>query len=411
MSLKTKPNKTSGSSPVFSYGDYTEMSNTPTQQDVINSGKTFKHSVMKTPFMSNQDYQSMEFEMSPGVVKPITVSTPSFKGIDYSAPAPLVYDIDKDEPKCDCNCGLLGNILQIEYWCMSCEKESYIFHAYVNNGQTTWLTGTDGDSIGAVGSFVPLPAGCPATSKRCVWATFYVTINCGEFNCSGEREVNINVCDVNQKMKIIQHPSCKVECGESLIIVNENGTPATDTILRNGTLDFKVTGCCGEVLWTVSVDSGSTLGGSTISGAGVLTAGATSCGSLKVTASCPACNTSTTQYVRVTNAGKWVQTSVCGYPGDGTTKTAIVGKYRYTCSWCCICDSDICTGRICDPSSGCTEGYPYTCCGFPKLGCGNPGTSTPAIGEVGGSGGCCNFAALITHVCHIIGNKVEEWQC
>ncbi|MBI3376778.1 MAG: putative metal-binding motif-containing protein, partial [Nitrospirae bacterium] len=69
------------------------------------------------------------------------------------------------------------------------------------------------------------------------------------------------------------------------------------------------------------------------------------------------------------------------------------------------------TGRICDPSSNCSGSYPYTCCGYPKLGCGNPGTATPAIGEVGGGGGCCNYSALITHVCHIIGNKVDEWQC
>jgi hypothetical protein len=92
----------------------------------------------------------------------------------------------------------------------------------------------------------------------------------------------------------------------ALTIVNEDGTPATDTILRNGTLDFKTTdGCCGDIVWSVSVEAGSTLGGSTITQAGVLTAGATACGSLKVTATCAGCGTSATQDLRITNAGAW----------------------------------------------------------------------------------------------------------
>lgn len=131
-----------------------------------------------------------------------------------------------------------------------------------------------------------------------------------------------------------------IENCSSLTIVDEDGTPATDTILRNGTLDFKTTdGCCGDIVWSVSVETGSTLGGSTITQAGVLTAGSTSCGSLKVTATCGACGTSATQYVRVMDAGQWVEISYTPYcfhgyePGSPAVpgrqvSSCIVGKNR-----------------------------------------------------------------------------------
>ena len=71
---------------------------------------------------------------------------------------------------------------------------------------------------------------------------------------------------------------------------------------------FKTTGdCCGEIQWTVSPETG----GTTILAGGLLIAGATACGSLQVTATCPACGTSATQYVRVTDAGHWVDAGYC----------------------------------------------------------------------------------------------------
>ena len=119
-------------------------------------------------------------------------------------------------------------------------------------------------------------------------------------------------------------PGCETEATHNitvtgdcsaLTIVNENGSPATDTILRNGSLNFKTTGtCCGAIEWTVSPETG----GTTISDMGVLTAGATSCGSLLVTASCPDCGTSDTQYVRVTDAGKWIRVRDTQYCDIGT---------------------------------------------------------------------------------------------
>lgn len=178
----------------------------------------------------------------------------------------------------------------------------------------------------------------------------------------------------------------------------------SETVTTNSSVSYSATGCDGTVTWSVTGT------GASISSNGVLTTGPVSCGGITVTARCSD-GSIATKTARVTNAGQWVQTSICGYPGNGTTKTLITGKNRYTSSWCSICDSSICTGSICDPSPNCSGGWPNTCCGYPKLGCGNPGTATPAIGEVGGMGGCCNFSALITHVCHIIGNKVDEWQC
>lgn len=104
----------------------------------------------------------------------------------------------------------------------------------------------------------------------------------------------------------------------ALTIVNEDGSPATDTILRGGSNDYKVLGDCkGKVNWSVGVEAGSTLGGSTITQAGVLTAGSTSCGSLKVTATCSAYGTSVTHGVRVTNAGQWVLLTHEVYCNDG----------------------------------------------------------------------------------------------
>ena len=172
-----------------------------------------------------------------------------------------------------------------------------------------------------------------------------------------------------------------VDC-EDLIITNEDGSPATDTILRNGTLDFKTTGnCCGNIVWSVSP----TTGGTTISAAGVLHAGSTSCGSLLVTASCPECETSATQYVRVTDAGQWVLTDwcttnmsynfsvlVCDYNVMSGNKLSVCKMYGYSIKATCeaailgkvlTCSVGQSTGRC--TMGGCAEGNPG--CGYWNL--------------------------------------------
>ncbi|MBT9168181.1 MAG: hypothetical protein DDT19_01526 [Syntrophomonadaceae bacterium] len=227
--------KTSGKSPVFSRKDYLEMSSTFTQQDIINMGRKFKHSVFKTPFVGKEDLQGMEFEMSPGVAQPVKPYVPILliPRYPYLPPRADVEPLMPREPR------------------------------------------------------------------------------------------EILIPEVEPEVEPVPTPCI---CTTTIAIVNEDGSPATDTILRNGRLDFRVTGvCCGRLDWSVSVDVGSTLGGSTITSAGVLTAGATSCGSLKVTASCPVCKTSATQYVRVTDAGRWWPTS------------SIINCYLYNDLWRVYC--------------------------------------------------------------------------
>jgi hypothetical protein len=197
----------------------------------------------------------------------------------------------------------------------------------------------------------------------------------------------------------------------SLTIVDEDGTPATDTILRNGTLDFKTTdGCCGDIVWSVSVEA-ATLGGSTITQAGVLTAGSTSCGSLKVTATCSACGTSAEQYVRVTDAGQWVEISYTPYcfhgyePGSPVVRGllvsgCIVGKnrtdtymttsYNYLASQWCVWWWGWCP-VVCNVGESCSNIYnPYISYSSRCEG----GTFTPT-----------EFDIRLTQI------LVYEWQC
>ncbi|MBT9167483.1 MAG: hypothetical protein DDT19_00821 [Syntrophomonadaceae bacterium] len=88
--------KTSGKSPVFSHKDYLEMTNTLTQQDVINMGGKFRHSVFKTPFMGKEGLQEMEFEMSPGDVQPTKSHIPSLP-LPQRRRMPLVFGADREE--------------------------------------------------------------------------------------------------------------------------------------------------------------------------------------------------------------------------------------------------------------------------------------------------------------------------
>lgn len=131
-------------------------------------------------------------------------------------------------------------------------------------------------------------------------------------------------------------------CCGSLTITDSDGTPATDTITNAfPTNPYAVTGCCGEVQWTVDATGGSQLGGSTISSSGVLSKGATACGTLVVTAICECCNTTTTQDVRVTDSGHWHSlgsiTCATGAWADHYIVICLNGRYKseyhYDCEW------------------------------------------------------------------------------
>ncbi|PIP71219.1 MAG: hypothetical protein COW90_01170 [Nitrospirae bacterium CG22_combo_CG10-13_8_21_14_all_44_11] len=132
------------------------------------------------------------------------------------------------------------------------------------------------------------------------------------------------------------HP-CLVGCPEPPVPLTIAGS---EIITRNNTAQYTASGCPSNIIWSVS---GS---GATISSTGLLTVGSTACGSLTITATCPACGTSATQYVRVTDAGKWgPQTFFYVYDyatywqhfSDCTTCTFIRGDTSYIW-WYCACD-------------------------------------------------------------------------
>ncbi|MBI4822828.1 MAG: hypothetical protein HY805_01165 [Nitrospirae bacterium] len=178
----------------------------------------------------------------------------------------------------------------------------------------------------------------------------------------------------------------KCGCDVSLTIINEDGTPALDTITRGSSRDYKATGC-GDcpVTWSLSATDGSAVGNSTITQDGVLTAGSTACGTLGVTANCRACGTSDTQDVRVTDAGGWVQVASCSqnnfsgcFSTDGWMEETLSGRYKHlveyhrahcstspgVCEYCrsnCESYPKPCGGG-CSECYGClTGGYPNYC--------------------------------------------------
>jgi len=153
----------------------------------------------------------------------------------------------------------------------------------------------------------------------------------------------------------------------------------SDTTTRNSTKQYTVTGCPSAVTWSVS---GS---GATISSTGLLTAGATACGSLLVTATCAACGTSTTQYVRVTDAGQWVITSYCNLgAGFICTFNEISGKNLYEIRMGGTTYPPACPTNYCAISG-------YTC---------NDSSPISAPHTCGGTGFCC------VHTWYIY-----EWRC
>lgn len=57
--------KSSGKNPALMKGDYPEIRQKKTQQDLINEGKKFKYSVLKKPWLGGTTYQEMEYEATP----------------------------------------------------------------------------------------------------------------------------------------------------------------------------------------------------------------------------------------------------------------------------------------------------------------------------------------------------------
>lgn len=371
--INIKPSKVSGKNPAMTKDDYPSARMKKTQQDLINEGKKFKFSVLKKPYTSDLNYQEMEYEATPlgrGTDMTPLAAFPRLRGIDT---VPLIGDSAVSKYPCWCGgCtgggSALGDTSEMwkaleqavkdgvvktqsemkawveehwadvfsfslnaptEYQCMSKDRETFYFYICGRQNEFIHLETTASDALFVESSFsVPFPDESKCTTiDRCVCHYIGVIVDCGAGfeNCDTDRLIFISACKRTQAIKI--RPSTTA-CS-SLTIVDEGGGAATDTILRNGSNDYKTTGdCCEAITWSVGAGTGQ-LGGSTISSSGVLTAGATACGSLLVTAECRACGTSDTQYVKVTDGGQWVWdhkvqtcgTWVCGtcYVNDHTT--------------------------------------------------------------------------------------------
>ena len=115
----------------------------------------------------------------------------------------------------------------------------------------------------------------------------------GEYPSDGEHTLYVSVEDEDGNVSEVAQHQFRIDTGPLTIA-------GAETITRNSSAQYTATGCPSSINWSVSGT------GATISSTGLLTAGATSCGSLTVTATCSACETSAEQYVRVTDAGQWI---------------------------------------------------------------------------------------------------------
>lgn len=334
MSLKTKPSRVSGKNPAYMKGDYAEVRQTQTQQDLINEGKKFKHSVLKKPYVNNLSYQEMEYEATPlgrGADMTPLAMFPRIKGFDTT---PIIDIPEIGKYPCEClPCragGLIGKdpvvfvkdakgktrTLLVKkgagiagvpstHQCVGTGIETLYIFICGRQDELIHLESAH-DSMYLVNSMtIPFSDESKCTKiDRCACHTIGININCGKgfTDCTNGRNIRVLACSGEAPIKILPSSSA---CS-ALTIVDEDGSDATDTILRNGSNDYKTTGdCCENIVWSVGAGTGQ-LGGSTITQTGVLTAGGTACGSLLVTATCSACGTSDNQYVRVTDAGQWV---------------------------------------------------------------------------------------------------------
>lgn len=357
-SKRNPPSRVSGKNPAFQKDDYPTARQKKTQQDLINEGKKFKFSVFKKPYADNSTYQEMEYEATPAGRTGLNL--PPFPIFNWDLNEPPTWKEDKENCWCEgCNFpGGVNTIPQRIECDSSCDEITFIFEVLSDRILIFDLSSPCNDWIesGAILP-IPLPNSEDCTEVHyCFIQTFTVHLDCHVDSCkcesNSERIITLTVCGKPYPILLECCPAC-----EDLTIVDEDGTPATDTILRNGSNDYKTTGLCsGDIKWSVTVDSGSQLGGSTISQAGVLTAGATTCGSLKVTATCESCGTSATQYVRVTDAGagKWSWYERCGYSyycntGCTTQQYLYFGNERWDEKNHYVYAADSCTG-VCSDS-------------------------------------------------------------
>lgn len=401
--------KTSGKNPALIKGDYPEMRAKQTQQDLRNEGKKFKYSVLKKPWMSNDTYQEMEYIATPlgrGADMTPFAKFPRFGGLGDTTP-PLIEGGEGGKYKCWCegceqqkglniamremSVSMGGDDMRDsvfvpdEYQCPDTGQGIIYFTVCGKKGEQVILR-SNYDSIFEISEFsIPFPDESKCTTiDRCVCRNLGILVNCNEFDdCTHGRDIFIEQCGYKSVIRIIPSSS---NCG-SLTIVDEGGGAATDTILRNGSNDYKTTGnCCEAITWSASGT------GASITQSGVLTAGATACGSLLVTATCQVCGTSDTQYVRVTDvgAGQWVEVSSCGTSVCSNRNNSVIsGKIKNTAYFCCgdgnnPCDAVYaCNSAGCCPLGTCDDlGVPHNC------------------SDISGWFHCCT-----------LNNKVYEWQC
>lgn len=374
--MSSKSNKEYGRKP-YLFKTYDDMMRTQSELQATSSGKSFKHSEMKKPYLAD-NYEQMERMYSPSQPSPYgfwqgyelwdsegmsdedfnKMLNDWFKSLPGGAEIPPIKNLPCNCPNClahspipsEVCCGGASSV-PISFYIIGTRRTSLPVHSEPGFNDSADITVGD----------MPLPSSCGEGSSPCV--TNLITLH---FDCTGEwtvRQASLKICGETHTINISK------DCGgggggcpcDALTITAVGGGTADDTILAKTTPpesnSYSVSGCCGTSVWSVSVDAGSTLGGSTISQAGVLTAGATACGSLKVTATCEACETSATQYVRVADGGKWVliyscdECVGCGVNCGPSPITFISGKYK-----------DIIDYATVNPDTSCTR-YQYVCGG------------------------------------------------
>lgn len=411
-------------------GDYPEIRQKKTQQDLINEGKKFKYSVLKKPWLGGTTYQEMEYEATPigrGADMTPLAKFPKLKGFDD---VPILNSHKVIKHPCTCGGTCTGSLEEIEEMWRQIAREidegklkpdaasvNNRVKEITRNDFNTVLVGLSdsytcsgtgieqlgrflicggnemfGNIASSIGSdyltfelfYVPsFPDESRCTSiQRCKCGFIVLNIDCGKgfVNCDEPRDVFVTVCAGTKPVKIYPAPGGSGTCS-TLTIVNEDGSPATDTILKGGSLDFKTTGdCCGNIVWSASGT------GASITQDGVLSASGSACGSLLVTATCVECGTSASQYVRVTDGGQWVVIESCTSTGSAcgiATCTLITGKNKYVVTYH--------PGSL--PNFPCLPEGTDSCCTYPQC---------PSYG--------CTLAPPLLGCC-VRASSMYEWQC
>jgi len=390
--MSSKPEKTSGNSPVYARGDYTDMVNTTTQQDMINKKKEFKHSVFKAPYQDASDYQGMEFIMTPNSVEPINLQFPKFPEIVLQENN-FSFLPEGEESKTECGECFVDGATNNQLIRCDCDNNAFPNELIICiTGKFTEITFIKPyvNSVKLLSQW-PLGNGCV---NRC-----YI------FKLGDCKEVSNQLCREgqfgNQIKKVIGYA-----CGQPIygLYVRDsechqcNGSitiSGSDTITTSSTSQYSATACyqnglcesSAGVSWSVSGT------GATISNTGLLTTNASACGVLTITANCPQCGTSDTHEVRVTDAGQWVTLDTCGAACSGCwTDWLYEGTVRKS-----ACFAGCCQG---DSSCNCTN---CTYCDAPD--CGNP----YGIPYPNSDCGCASGSVGLW--CRCTWWRVQEWTC